>query len=236
MKSTLTLILLFFGVTASAQFDQLLQTPTSKDRFVIHFTNDFWSGVDNGVNFRPNSLGFAAYVMNDYDFGKSAFSFAWGYGFSSHNIHSDGEFVIVPSERSEETVFLPLNTSGLEKNKLSSNYLEIPIEFRIRAGKDAEKASWKFKSEKENPGPRFNMAVGARIGYAVNVHSKTIDDLGKRKSYGVRNFNHLRYGLTARIGFGSLALTGFYALTPLIDSERIPNITPYSVGVAYLIL
>lgn len=241
MRSLLFVLFIAIGSGLQAQFNQILQTPTSKDRFVIHFTNNGWmnteNGVDAGVSFRPNSLGFAAYVMNDYDFGESAFSFAWGYGFSSHNIHSDGEFVREVYDHHEETVFLPLNNPSLKKNKLSCNYLEVPIEFRLRTGKDGERANWKFKAEKENRGPQFNMAIGARIGYAVNIHTKTIDDQGMRKAFGIEDFNHLRYGLTARIGFGSLGIVGFYSLSPLINNNRIPaTITPYSIGIAYLIL
>lgn len=220
-----------------AQFDGLLTTPTTQDRFVVMFTNDTWLDTPDGVELRAYSPGFSAYIMTDYDLGQSAFSFAWGYGFSSHNVHSNGEFV---TDTVGTNVFSNFETFdpgySFQKNKLSCNYLEIPVEFRIRTGKRKERETWEFQAERESIGPRFNMAVGARIGYAINVHTKTIDDHGKRKFYGVEQLQPLRYGLTARVGFGSLAVCGFYSLTSIIQEGKGTEMIPVSVGVAWLIL
>ena len=83
MKLAVTLALLCSSVLGWTQFDGLLTTPTTQDRFVVMFTNDTWLDLPEGVELRPYSPGLSAYIMTDYDLSKSAFSFAWGYGFSS---------------------------------------------------------------------------------------------------------------------------------------------------------
>lgn len=236
MRNLLLIVLACASLPTAAQWD-LLTTPVTQDRFVVQFTNDMWLDAPDSVEFRNVSLGFSAYIMHDYAFGESALSFAWGYGFSSHNIHSNGEFRTDTLEGTAQSIFRPFPENySYRKNKLSVNYLEIPIELRLRTGKRKERKTWDYQAEKESVGPQFNMAIGARIGYSINVHTKTIDDAGKRKFYGVDYLQPLRYGLTARIGFGSIALTGFYSLTPLIKEGRGTQVIPVSVGVAWLVL
>lgn len=237
MKLAVTLALLCSSVLGWAQFDGLLTTPTTQDRFVVMFTNDTWLDLPEGVELRPYSPGLSAYILTDYDLSKSAFSFAWGYGFSSHNVHSNGEFVTDTVGIEAFSNFETFDPGySFQKNKLSCNYLEIPIELRIRTGKRKERDTWEFQADPESVGPQFNMAIGARIGYAINVHTKTIDEHGKRKFYGVEQFQPLRYGLTARVGFGSLAVCGFYSLTPIIQEGKGTELVPVSVGIAWLIL
>ena len=237
MRYALTLGLLCSTVLGWSQFDGLLAPPTTQDRFVILFTNDTWLGLPEDVELRPYSPGISAHIMTDYDLGESAFSFAWGYGFSSHNVHSNGEFVTDTVGTETFSNFSTFDASySFQKNKLSCNYLEIPIELRIRSGKRKECSTLEFQADPESIGPQFNMAIGARIGYAINVHTKTIDYQGKRKFYGIDHFQPLRYGITARIGFGSLAICGFYSLSPIIQSGKGTEMVPVSVGVAWLIL
>lgn len=205
---------------------------------MVEFINGGWLDAPDSVAIRGYNLGLAAYVMRDFAFGEGPFSIAVGYGFSSHNIHSDSEFVNDTINGSVHSVLRPLHAgSDVEKNKISCNYLEVPIELRLVTGKKKRRQAWEpgTEVERELP-PQFKLAVGGRIGYAINVHTKTIDANGKRKLYGVEQLEPLRYGLTARIGFGMFGLSGFYALTPLIQTGKGTQVIPYHIGLTILLL
>lgn len=198
----------------------LIEPPVSQDRFIVEFTSaNFLESVE-GMEVRPWSPGFNAYIMYDYQLGKSPISFAWGYGFSSFNVHLNGSF----EEDSLSDGFVrfqefPENYSW-KKNKLSVNFLEIPIEFRLRT-----------RSERI-----FKLSAGGKFGYAVNIHTKTIDDDGKRKFYQVPELNRFRYGLTARIGIGRFSAYGFYSLSPFLKENRGVELTPIAVGLTFQLL
>ncbi|NQX91531.1 MAG: hypothetical protein HRT74_05280 [Flavobacteriales bacterium] len=74
------------------------------------------------------------------------------------------------------------------------------------------------------------MAIGGKVGYVVNIHTKMIDDGGKRKAYQLPNLLKYRYGLTAKIGLNRWMLHGFYSLTPLLEEGRGPELVPFTIG------
>lgn len=187
--------------------------PTGQDRFIVEFHNDGFLDLAPGMETRAYSPGINAYILYDYPFTeKSIFSFAWGYGFSSFNVHHNGEFL---EDSLKMTNFVPFpDDYDYSKNKVSNNFLEIPIELRIRTRGLRQ----------------FKMALGAKAGYVVNVHTKIIDDGGKRKAYQIPNLLKYRYGLTAKIGVGRFMLHGFYSLTPFLEEGTGPELIPFTVG------
>jgi len=202
------------------------RTPVEKkydrweDKIVLEFTNDMWLNLPDGVELRPFSPGFKAYLFSDYSFGQSDFSFAWGLGVSVDNVHSNAAFL--------RTIDVDGNTldqqltpfpEGYEynRNKLVTTFIEVPIEFRYI-----------------HTGPRpFKLAFGARVGYMVSNHQKIIDTEGKRKYYNFDALNALRYGLSARIGVGFVQLTGFYSLVPLVEPNKGSDVVAVSLGLAF---
>ena len=216
----LTLLLIVFGICLSAQTSddasrQKLpwRPPTGQDRFIVEFHNDGFLNLAPEMETRPYSPGINAHIFYDYPFAKkSIFSFAWGYGFSSFNVHHNGEFL---EDSLKITQFVPFPKDyNYSKNKASNNFLEIPIELRIRTRGLRQ----------------FKMAFGAKAGYVVNVHTKIIDDGGKRKAYQIPNLMKYRYGLTAKIGVGRFMLHGFYSLTPFLEENNGPELIPFTLG------
>lgn len=189
-----------------------------KDRIVVDFSYDGFTKLPAGIQSKPYSLGGNVYFMWDYPVGKgSPVSLAFGGGFSTHDVHTNGK--IVYSLDGKYTSFEPINNK-YNTNKLSCNYFEIPLEVRIRT-----KGNYSFK-----------LTVGAKVGYAFNVHTKYEDHEGKIKVYKIKNVNPLRYGATFRIGYDKYILQGFYSLSELFFKGRgEPGMVPYSVGVGLLL-
>jgi hypothetical protein len=188
-----------------------------KDRIVIDFGYDAWTKLPQGITQKPYSLGGNAYLIWDYPFGYGPFSVAFGIGLSTHNVHSNGK--ITYSIDGKYTTFEPI-THPYRRNKLSCNYVEVPLELRIRTGN----------------GHKFKLAVGGKIGYMYSAHTKEMDDDGKRKIYWIKNLNPIRYGVTFRIGYDKYMFQGFYALSELfLDGRGEKGMVPYSIGVGMLL-
>lgn len=188
-----------------------------KDRIVVDLDYDTFLHLPAGIRQKPYSLGGNAYFIWDYPFGYGPFSIAFGAGLSTHDVHSNGR--ITYSIDGKYTSIVPL-TTNYRRNKLSCNYAEIPVELRLRT-----KMPHSFK-----------LAIGAKVGYAYNVHTKIIDDDGKRKIYDIRNIDPWRYGITMRIGYNRFDLQGFYALSELfIKGRGEPGMVPVSLGIGLLL-
>lgn len=188
-----------------------------KDRIVVDFSYDGFTKLPAGIQAKPYSLGGNVYFMWDYPVGYGPVSLAFGGGFSTHDVHTNGR--IVYNLDGSYTSFVPINNK-YNTNKLSLNYFEIPLELRIRTRGDYS----------------FKLTVGGKVGYAFNVHTKYEDHEGKIKVYKIKHINPLRYGVTFRIGYDKFVLQGFYALSELFDKGKgEPGMVPYSVGVGLLL-
>jgi len=188
-----------------------------KDRIVVDLNYDGWLNIPQGIAQKAFSIGGNAYFIWDYPVGYGPFSIAFGGGISTHNVHSNGR--VTYSVDGNYTSLTPL-TTPYKKNKLSCNYFEVPLELRMRTGN----------------GHKFKMAFGGKIGYLYNIHTKEVDDDGKRKVYWIKNVNPWRYGVTFRIGYDKINLQGFYSLSELfLKGKGEPNVIPYSLGIGLLL-
>jgi hypothetical protein len=190
------------------------------DKIVLEFTNDLWLDAPSGVEHRIPSIGFKAYFFSDYPFGQeSIVSFAWGFGISADNVHSNAAFTqeVFEDGTTGDQVLTPFPENyEYEKNKFGTTYLEVPLELRLI-------------TKGRSP---FKFAVGFRVGYLLGDKQKIIDTEGKRKIFDFEHVNSWRYGLSARMGIGKVALTGFYSLVPLIEDGKGTELIPVSVGIA----
>lgn len=228
MRQILLIFFCLFSFHAFAQENAsqskprtLLDPPATQDRFIVELHNDMFLDAPDGMDIRLWSPGFNAYVMYDYTISESVLSFAWGYGFSSFNIHLNGNFTRDTTGVSEFVDFTPFEDSySYDKHKISANFIELPIELRLR-------------TRGSSP---FKLSVGGKIGYLVNIHTKTIDGDGKRKFYQLPEINRLRYGLVGRIGVGRFSAFGFYALSTFLNEDRGVELTPITVGISIALL
>lgn len=191
-----------------------------EDKLVLSLTHDFWLDTPNDVDVRMPSLGFKAHFFSDYAFKDGIVSFAWGFGVSSDNVHSNAMFVQESFEDGEvgDQILTPFPEEyEYETSKFNTTYLEIPIEFRVI-------------TKGRSP---FKFAAGFKVGYMVGNKWKIIDTEGKRKYFDFDHMNKLRYGATARLGVGKVQLTGFYSLVPLVEPGKGTEVIPVSLGLAF---
>lgn len=191
-----------------------------EDKLVLALTHDFWLDVPDGVDVRVPSIGFNAHFFSDYAFKDGIVSFAWGFGVSSDNVHSNAMFVQEAFEDGtvgDQILTVFPDEYEYETSKFNTTYLEIPIEFRVI-------------TKGRSP---FKFAAGFKVGYMVGNKWKIIDTEGKRKYFDFDHMNKLRYGLTARLGVGKVQLMGFYSLVPLIEPGLGTEVIPVSVGLAF---
>jgi hypothetical protein len=227
LKKIFFTALFFQGVYSFAQSPTPASPPLSdekppkkiadpKDHIVVDFDYDGYTHLPAGIKTKPYSLGGNAYVMWDYPFGYGPLSVAVGIGFSTHDVHTNGRLTY--SIDGKYTSFVPITTK-YSTNKFSCNYIDVPVELRVRI-----RGNHKLK-----------FAIGGKIGYAYNVHTKFADADGKIKVYRIKNIDPLRYGVTVRIGYDRFNLQGFYALSELfIKGRGEAKMVPYSIGIGML--
>lgn len=178
---------------------------------------DIWTKMPAGMDTRAINQGVHVYAMYNAPFGKSNFSFAIGAGISIHNIYWNYLF----RGSTDSLQFIPINdTLDYKRSKLTMPYLELPVEFRL-----------KTKS-------KIMAAVGFKIGYMVNAHSKWVGD---DYIYGTANnlkvsfkdikyIERFAYGPTARFGYKWFHVYGYYQLSGLFNKSKGPSMAPVTVG------
>ena len=213
---------LSFSQSAELNSDYSADQSEARDRIVLEITNDGWLDIPDDIEYRGFSLGINAYVIHDiFRQIDKPFSIGIGYGISSHNVHTDGVFTVVDTLDSSFAFYDKIqDNANLKKNKYTVNYLEFPVELRMIM---------------ENGGG-FKIHIGGKVGYKLGDYSKRVDGFGKRKVYKTAGIHDFRYGLHTRVGYGRFTAVAYYSLNPLFKKDRGPKLTPYSFGVAFIIL
>ena len=222
MKKLFGLLVLLFIVAFSFAQEKMDAPKISKSnnlgntRMVLDLTLDNWLNTPDSIkNNIIKSRGVNIYSMYEIPFGSSNFSVAFGIGFGSNNVSNNAKIIYSGDTL---TLFEPIATS-YKVNKISVNYVDVPLEIRFKTKADAQNQSFKF-------------AVGFKGGYLVNSHTKYKDSGGKIKIYDIKNLSPYRYGANVRIGYGWFALTGYYSVSALFVKDKGPDIIPWSAGIS----
>lgn len=202
------------------------ETP-SNDHFMIQLGHLSWVGQPDSIKTKgiPRSLNI--YVMLNFPFKTNPhWSVALGPGIASDNMVFD-EMTVGIKERTSSITFNDVSdTSHFKRYKLSTNFLEVPVELRYRFNPDNDKKSVK-------------MAIGAKIGTLLNAHTKgktlqsssdqTIGDYTVKES-SKQFFSKQRLSVMGRVGYGPLTLFASYSVTPLFKEGLGPTVRPLSIG------
>lgn len=196
----------------------------SRDFVMVQLTYENWSGTPDSVKVTGIGRGFNAYLCYDFPIAKSNFSVAAGIGVGTSNIYFDNQLLIM-NTGAPAVAFKNVDTAAgtdlYKKSKLTTAYLEVPLELR-------------FFGDRENRNKGFKAAVGVRIGMLIDAHTKnkntvsgtTITEKVATKTY----FQTWKFAPTARIGYGNFALFGSVNVTQLFNSGQGPSVYPYSIG------
>ena len=185
---------------------------THQDHMLIDFGWETFTSKPNGVEFKWYNNGINIQLFYDQLFGQSGFSAAIGGGFSSQSYYSNRQI-------RRDTTYSPLLYSKwstpdyvpYQKNKVSTSWVEIPIEFRYRTKLDDWGYRWKF-------------SIGGKVGFLLDTHDKIVNNDGvKFKTYYFPDMNRVRAGLIARAGYGKVNFTAFFSLTEFFIPGRGPE-------------
>ncbi len=205
--TAIILLLVSFAGTVKA-FEPPRMHPT--DRFMVTLFTDVWQDTPDGMDLKTIQRGVSIEAMQDMPLGRSNFSVAAGLGFTSHNLYSDHRYLYNLQEDIHD--FYPIQLD-YDKNKISLNYIDVPVQFRFRS-RDLERT--------------FRLYAGVRAGYLVNAHTKyegkayfaepggiqfspeaphdmyAVPRTTKIKEHKLENINDFRIGLTAMVGYGRI--------------------------------
>jgi hypothetical protein len=209
------LMRLYTGITPQDE-----DTPDKFDRFNTDFFYNTWLGDANGVTTKFYAIGHNINLMFDLPFSKkSRFGLGIGFGYSHFNIRNNGEFVFVnePGLTTYSSQLTPYTGAKRWINRTVFNFVEIPIELRIRANK--ERGKWKFYP-------------GFKVGFMVENYMKWRISNNEFKSFNFPDLNRLHYGPTLRIGRDNIFLFGYYDMTYLFTHENSSKLQLVGAGIS----
>ena len=201
--------------------------PRSGDHFMLQLGYLTWNGKPDSINTGGIPRTANVYFLLDFPFKTNPkLSAAIGAGFGTDHMFFDKTYVGI-KDRTTNLVFKNASdTNYFKKYKLSTVYLEAPIELRFNSRPDDNKHSIK-------------MALGVKVGTLLSAHVKgknlqsrsgsTVNEY-KMKEHSKEFFNKSRVSATARFGYGNFSLFGSYQATPLFNEGVAPKINPLSVG------
>jgi len=216
---------------------------TQADRLIGDIFSDIWvikGAASDSINAKQINRGANFYIMKEFPFGTSNFSFALGLGVSCHNIYSDA----TPTKNftydslgakvfDGTTVFTKIpkfSTDGKQEisyknNKYTVVYADIPIEFRFRLKNNA----FKFYL-----GGKFGLMLGNHTKYNGDNYNEAYPTQSIRiKEYKISNVNTVRYGITVRTGWKWIQAYGYYSLSHLFKKDKGPDMYPISIGLTF---
>ncbi len=222
MKKTIVFVILFS--LAAGMLPAQDRTPMRpKDRLIINLFSDIWSDLPQAMDTRTINRGIGIDYIQEFPLGTSNFSFAAGLGFASHNLYSNHWYEWVENRH----LFLEIpDNLDYSNNKISLNYINVPVEFRYRT---------------RNIARTFRIHAGVKAGLLVNAHSKYVGELQpngrdfKLKEGNLENVESFMLGFHGRIGLGRVNLNTFIALTDIFEGNNAAEASFMSVGLTFIV-
>jgi Outer membrane protein beta-barrel domain len=200
------------------------------DHLMVQLSTDYWAGMPDSIKDHKKGLSRGAniYVMLDKPFKNNPrFSAGFGIGFGTSNMYFKNYGINVKSTATKLPFTALDSTDHFKKYKLTTAFLEVPVELR-------------FTDNPENPKKSIKAAIGIKVGTLLNVHTKgktllnksgtTINSYTEKES-NKRFFNSTRIAATARVGMGNFSLFGSYQITSLLKDGVGPDMKPFQIGI-----
>jgi len=226
LKNILVAIIVFLCISTFAQVQELRQYKSiPEEQIVFNINLNRWSKYPDNMKIEPQSMGIDVYYMYPVVGKNKIFSIAAGAGFSVQNIKSN--INVLDSMGMSVFTSIP-DTIKYSKNKFSTVYFDIPIEFKLRSRPIVKKRNVKF-------------IIGAKLGVLIQSYQKYEGDniyhIGtnnkiKYKTYHIKNLLPYHYGVYLRMGYGKFSVTSYMSLSYLFEKNKAMQITPYSIGLA----
>jgi hypothetical protein len=202
-------------------------TAKGGDHFMLQLGRASWQNKPDTIRTKGLSRTFNAYFLFDFPFKTNPrFSVAIGPGIATDNIILDKMTVGIIGAGNAVVFDDVSDTSHFKKYKLTTAYLEAPVELRFAAKPNENKSSFKF-------------AIGAKVGTLLsagikgkNLESSTGGNLPTYtlKEKNKRFFNNQRLSLSGRVGYGPFSVFASYSVTSLFKEGAGPQVRPVSIG------
>lgn len=200
------------------------------DHIMLQLGSDTWLNGPDSIASHKKGLSRSAnlYVMMDKVFkSDKRFSVGFGLGVGSSNMYFKNLNVDIIST-SSKLPFTNLDSSNrFKKYKLTTAFLEVPVEFR-------------FTNDPEKPNKSIKAALGVKVGTLLSVHTKgktlqnksggTINNYIEKQN-SKRFFNSTRLAVTGRVGYGNYSLFASYQVNSLLKDGMGPDIRPLQIGI-----
>jgi len=184
-----------------------------RDRMILDVGFERWDGAPDSYNERWYSNMVALTIFKEWASKKNGLSIAIGGDVSWHHYHSDLYW--------DEKGQFNLREEGYTKNKISTIYLDVPVEFRFRARRDKN-------------GKYFRFYIGGKVGYNLKSWNTYITDDVKYKLYHSPGIQDFRYGVHARIGWSYVSVFAQYMVSPLYEEGSPVDVHPFSFGISLM--
>lgn len=238
MKKTLLLLL---GVTSVLFSIAQSETKTKKDwskidissrsadHFMIQYGIDSWQGRPDSVRTGGFSRHFNFYFMFDKPFKTNPhFSVGLGVGIGSSNMFFNNTKVDIKSMTAKLPFTNVDSADHFKKNKLTTIFLEAPVELRYFANPANPNKSWKA-------------ALGVKVGTLLKAYTKGKNLVNKSgaslygpsyivKEYDKRFINGTMLAVTGRVGYGIISLDAGYQITGVLKDGAGPSMHKFSIG------
>jgi hypothetical protein len=205
-------------------------TKRAADHFMFTLGYDNWIGANDSINLKGfhHSEGF--YFMYDFPFKTDPrFSVGAGLGIWSSNIYFDQTYPQVAAYNNATLAFTDVSGSSgtYKKIKLTTTFLEIPLELRFALDPEHMDKSWK-------------VAVGTKLGLLLSAYTKAVDPTGPSgnilshqsiKQSSKQFFSGPEFSPTVRVSKGVIGVYARIQANGLLKSGDGPSIFPVSFGV-----
>ncbi|MGB0806928.1 MAG: outer membrane beta-barrel protein, partial [Salibacteraceae bacterium] len=153
-----------------------------QDHMIIDLGYETFTSRPGFTNFEWYNNGLNIQIFYDKLFGQSGISGAIGIGFSTQSYYSDKQIRRDSTKDYNYSDWLDPERE-YNRNKVSTSWVEVPLELRYRSDIDDWGYRWKF-------------SVGGKVGFLFDTHDKLVDknDI-KYKTYYFPDMNNVRFGL-----------------------------------------
>jgi len=200
----------------------------ANDHFLLQLGYTGWAGIPDTISTSGFSKSINVYFMYDFPFKTNPkLSVAVGPGISTDNMIFKETFVGIKENSAVFQFRDQSDTTHFKKTKLTTVYLEAPIELR-------------YTRDPLNSDKSFKFAIGIKVGTMLKAYTKNKDLQDKNdnttnsyvmKESSKRYYNTTRFSAHARIGFGHFSLYGSYQINTLFKDGAAAEIRPYSIGI-----
>jgi hypothetical protein len=195
-----------------------------KQFLFIDITQNTWLDAPAGIETKFISGGINFSLLYEFNIIGAHLGIAPGLGYSVSSVKSNSMVEFLYDTGTYDVSYTDLIPSTLyAKSKLSTSYLEIPVEIHIHV-----KPNERGKSFLIAPGFRAGLLVGDFWKYKPN---QSPGGVTKAKLFGIKNISEVHYGISLRLMYYKFGLFGYYSLSSLFEEGKGPDITPVSFGI-----